>query len=320
MTSIQSHILSDLQTGFGITPIEVTPVCGGYLNKKWKLRTQDNTYLLKLFSPVRYPAEKLNRIERALQRQIYLYEQGVSCPRVYARDGRILNRVGDTDDVLTYMLMSFEEGVMPTPQTVTEPQMTDLGVQCANMHHALSYLHAENDTYYPLEGQQIVRRLADHRAMLNRFPDYPLPPQTDAILSSLDASFFDAQAKQLCHEDFSADNLLFCGDRAVILDFDRGQYSFPLHDVGRALMSLAFDGKCLRMPLVRAFATGYRRHLPLTEDDLCNALRLTFACEFSWWMHPDAENTASPKVSRFVSELRFLIHLWEDIPAIIQGD
>lgn len=317
---ISDKILSDLCAAFRITPVRITPVSGGYLNQKWKLETADGRYLLKHFSPVRYSSAKLYRIEQSLQRQKTLYEQGVPCPRVYDTEGVILRRIPTgTEEHITYMLMSFEDGETATPQTVTEAQMISLGDACARMHQTLATLDPSSDPYYPLLSADIVHRLTAHRLVLNQFPDFHLPPNIDAILSSFDEAFFDAQEKQLCHEDFSADNVLFCHDNAMILDFDRGQYSFPLHDVGRTLLSLAFDGTELRMPLVRAFADGYRRHRTLTNDDLRNALRLTLACEFTWWIHPDYEKSTSPKVSRFVSEMHFLMQNWDKLPKILQG-
>ncbi len=320
MTSIPHAILSDLTAVFGIVPTAVTEVPGGYLNEKWRIDTEDASYLLKRFSPVRYAPAKLDSIEQALQRQKFLYEQGISCPRVFDCDGTVLRRIStEQGESLVYMLMTFEDGITVTPDTVTAAQMTSLGEQCARMHTALSKCDAEKDAHYPLHSADAVRRLTDHRVKLEDFSDYHLPPGTDTILSTLDEPFFDAQAQQLCHEDFSADNLLFAGDRAVILDFDRGQYSYPLHDVGRALLSLAYDGNTLRPPLILAFADGYRRYRILTADDLANALRLTLACEFPWWMHPDCENAASKKVLRFVSEMHFLIRIWDNIPEILKG-
>jgi len=217
------------------------------------------------------------------------------------------------------MVMSYEAGSMPTPDTVSAAQMTSLGEQCGHMHHALSVLDPTTDHHYPLTSADAVCRLAGHMEKLSGFDDYQIPPGLDAILSTLDIRFFDRMPRQLCHEDFSGDNLLFRGNTAVILDFDRGQYSFPLHDVGRALLSLAFDGVQLRLPLVRAFADGYRRYVPLSDDDLADALRITFACEFPWWVHPDYETMDNPKIRRFVNEMYYLIRVWGDLPTIVQG-
>lgn len=327
MTPIQSKVLSDLQDAFGITPLRVTAVSGGYLNKKWKLETADNTYLLKLFSPARYTSAKLDRIETALQYQRMLYNEGISCPRIYDCDGVILRRVPtfvpplpmELDNHMTYMLMSYEAGAMPTPQTITEAQMTALGEQTALMHRALSAIDARDDAHYPLDSATLVMRNAEHLSSIRENPTVPLPPQLDDILSTLDASFYDRQHRQFCHEDLSSDNLLFCEDRPILLDFDRCQYSFPLHDVGRVLLSLAFDGKPLRIPLIKAFADGYRRHNALTDADLANAFRITFACEFTWWIRPDYLLCTEPKIHRFVRELRYLMQIWDTLPSILQG-
>ena len=319
MTQLHKAIREDLLSVFHLTPTSVTPVVGGYLNQKFRLDTRNGRYLLKQFSPERYPTAKLGRIEQALQRQKYLYENGISCPRVYDVDGRILRHICRDNGDITYVLMSFEEGDTASPQTVTPAQMTALGEMCARMHNALSILDPTSDPYYPLDSAAVVHRIREHHTALKFISDFHLPEPIDSIIASLDVPFFDVCAKQLCHEDFSADNLLFDGNSAIILDFDRGQYSYPLHDVGRALLSLAYDEPDMRMSFVNAFAAGYNRHRTLTKHDLAKALRLTFALEFSWWIHPSAMSASSPKVSRFVREMFFLIHNWNQIPDLLQG-
>ena len=284
--------------------------------------TADGTaYLLKLFSAVRYQENKLDRIEAAMQRQKHLYQCGIPCPRVFsASDGSVIRRIPTPLGVdIAYMLMTFEDGCIPTDETVTAAQMTAIGDACARMHNALETLDAAEDHCCPLSSASVVQRLCDHRRSLDSLTDYSPPAGIDPILASLDTAFFDRQKRQLCHEDLSADNLLVSGDGVMILDFDRGQYSFPLHDVGRILLSLAFDSRCLRAPLVKAFRDGYRRHRPLSEQEIADALRITFACEFPWWIHPDYERMTQPKIYRFVHEMYYLIKNWDNIPNIIPG-
>ena len=86
------------------------------------------------------------------------------------------------------------------------------------------------------------------------------------ILEKLPADFFDRLETGIGHEDFTPDNMLFSGNEvSAILDFDRSQYGFRLHDVGRAILSFALkDGK-MDLKKAYAFLEGYGEWMLLEE-------------------------------------------------------
>ena len=102
-----------------------------------------------------------------------------------------------------------------------------------------------------------------------------------SILESLDPAFFDRLPMGLSHEDFTPDNMLFDDNGvAAILDFDRNQYGYLWHDVGRALLSFTLEEGGLAMEKARAFLEGYAQ--AKEAPGLADALRLVWCLEFPW--------------------------------------
>ena len=91
---------------------------------------------------------------------------------------------------------------------------------------------------------------------------------------------------------------------SAILDFDRNQFSFPLHDVGRILLSLAYhDGK-MDAERIAVFRSGMGE---LKDAEIKNAFKLTAMIEIPWWIRPSCFLESRSKVRRFADEMLFLL-------------
>jgi len=318
---MDSVIFEDLRNTFGLEVTGMTAVDGGWLNRKWKVRTQRGDVLVKQFSRKRFGERQLEQIEDALVRQRVAGEAGVPCPAIlHAPDGRPMRFLEDGAGTV-YMVMTFCEGHSETPETVTGEQMRSLGETCGKMHRVFSQLPVTGVKGYPIDSARLIRELRENYSAWMNDP----APSTEyraaaaaqkPILDSLSADFFDRLPKGIAHEDFSPDNILF-NARGVtaVLDFDRSCFSFRYHDIGRALMSLAWDRQTgtLDLPKIRAFTDGYALHMPLSAADLPDILRITWCIEAPWWIRPEFFTECAPKVARFRDELLWLTEHWFDL-------
>lgn len=320
---MNEKIVTDLKESYGITFDQMTPVSGGYLNLKWKIRTETGDLLVKQYSARRFNREKLEKVERALERQILLEKDGVFCPRLIKGGGRIIRHL---DDEISYMVMEFCPGNTETPGTITTARMESLGGACALMHAAFSRLPQPTPKALPGFGGYSLDALWTHfQKGMEECPTDASFAYREAlsalepILKTLAPGFFDAFPMGYAHEDFQPGNILFAGDRvSAIVDFDRNCVSYLWHDIGRAILSFALEGDHLNGEKVRAFARGYSAYLPLTTENIADTLRLTWCIEVPWWIQPGFFLESCDEIpARFRDEILWVARNWDELDSII---
>ena len=301
-------ICRDIQSVFGVRICSFEPVSGGWLNEKWRAETDAGEILIKRYSHERYNRRKLAQIEQALCRQMRVYEAGVPCPRAWRAGETIIRRPSEQID---YVVMDFLPGISAGSENVNLQQMEALGAACARMHEAFRPLPPEGVEGFPLNGQRLIDALCETvRRGREKCPADAPEEYREAMARAgewadkADFSFLNRLERGIAHEDFTPDNMLFSETGfSAILDFDRNRYSFPLHDVGRILLSLALhDGK-IDGERVCAFRRGY---VNLKDKDIYDSFMLTALIEIPWWIQPEYFRESSLKVQRFITEMLFL--------------
>lgn len=104
-----------------------------------------------------FSKEKLQEIEKALQRQVILHRNGVRCPRILLCQGLAI-RQPERDTA--YMVMEFCSGREENPDTITIDQMQSLEDACGFTHQAFSRL-SQSVNGDPVSSGQIVNGIYD---------------------------------------------------------------------------------------------------------------------------------------------------------------
>lgn len=307
---MEPSIRNDLPVAYTLNVLTDEPVDGGWLNRKWKALTDRGTFLVKQFSRTRFGDRQLGDIADALVRQRFAVESGIPCPDVLLTGDQPLRYL---DDGTVYMVMTFCGGHMETPQTVTDSQIQDLGRTLGSLHRIFGILPNDGVKGYPIGSTQMLD------ALCNYCRSIPSDCRFTEIADALSPEWLERLPKGIAHEDFSPDNLLFHADRvSAVLDFDRSCYSFLYHDIGRALMSLAWNDGILRIDKVRAFAEGYSAaNIPLSHGSLADALRLTWCIETPWWIRPEFSGECTPKIARFRDEVLWLTENFRELDHLL---
>lgn len=220
-----SIINHDIGKQYNMSISNVTPVKGGWLNKKWCADIENGKILIKQFSNQRYSNDKIHRlaaIEKTLKNQIAANLGGVKCPRIYMANDKIIQILPNN---IWYMVMDFSTGHMESPDSITEIQMNSLGLECGKMHHFFNIIEieGERDNFDNYSDQFLLklqsRRINAQRAKNEAYNKAVSKHQ--AIIEDIEDNFFDSIPKGLTHSDFAFDNILF-DDSCVtaILDFD----------------------------------------------------------------------------------------------------
>ena len=243
---------------------------------------------------------------------------------------------------------------------------------CGQIHRTFSALPPQGVRGYPLDRKAVLRELWEHyRTQMAEYekaaergshagsPDFSdssaelsaefstesfeeiSPEEIRAlererrILEQLPDDFFDRMETGIGHEDFTPDNMLFSGNEvSAILDFDRSQYGYRLHDVGRAILSFALKGGELDLKKAYAFLEGYGEWMAFggsgrtgtkgtagtsadagrpadwLERTLSDALMITWCLEAPWWVKRGVFAGASVKPARFLEEIVWVGEWW----------
>ena len=317
---MEETLRESLLREYGLRAEEAQPVSGGWLNEKWKIASEGETWLVKRFSAHRYDALKLQRLERALSRQAVLFALGVPCPRILLCQNRPLCFLPDGT---AYMVMAFLPGRTLPPEQVTEEQMASLGEACGRIHRAFDHLEprAYREEEAVWQANPPVALLRRHfAARTAEKMDGAPPAYRQAVRAQLPLlgqdleGLFSGVPCGMAHEDFTSDNVLFLPGRvSAVVDFDRNQFGCRWHDVGRALLSFALEGEHLSKEKVRAFCAGYARHFPFSLADAARALRIAWCIEAPWWVQRACFEADQGKATRFRDEILWVGAHWFEL-------
>jgi homoserine kinase type II len=193
------------------------------------------------------------------------------------------------------------------------------------MHRAFSQLPVRAAKGYPIDSGQLIGSLWENfntrvQAAASGAPAEYLQAvrAQEPILKQLTIEYFDRLPRGLAHEDFTSDNILFDADGvSAIIDFDRNQYSFVWHDIGRAILSFALKDHQLDLGKIHAFLEGYSQYTALTLSDIADALRLSWCIEAPWWIQPDFFRESHGKATRFRDEILWLSEHWFELDVLL---
>lgn len=299
---MNQQIIEDISSFYHLDILSMTPIEGGWLNEKYKLSCRQGDYLLKIFSTKRYSQEGLRKIERAASIQMQ-FQDRLACTKILKTPVRHL------ENNIHYQIMQYVQGVHRQTNTISMDELYSLGKECAKMHQLLMTIPLDK----PIDTTAFYHNLWNYHHQLKGIIDDALYTQQHQILKSFTPAFFNQLTQGYCHEDMAFDNILYHQNKvAAILDFDRCQPSFYLHDIGRIILSNCFNGEALLKDYIDTFLSGYTQILPLNHQDIINALKITWCIETQWWINENyLKNTAS-KPTQFRNELIWLTeHFFE---------
>jgi homoserine kinase type II len=320
------EIANWLKTHYSVQMLSAERVRRGLKNEKWILETNKGRLFAKSYHPGRFkmhdPEFRL-KVENALQLQLLFYKSGGPCPEPLALDGRCMHLL----PCGRYMtVMTCCSGAMVPAGTIGENRMHSLGRAAADMHNVWDSAAMGLETAIPLEepawrlSREEMQRTwevnwAAARDSSKHVQDALRLQKT--IVDSIEEEDFTPLSTGWAHLDLWADNLLFEGDAlAAIVDFDRARYSFPLMDLGRAVLSGTLSKQGFHLDAVVAFAEGYRSMRPLPPGELLKAIKYVWCIESFWWIRPSLESSSVVPV-RFAEEMIQTAERWEQLDIIL---
>lgn len=313
LINTKEEILEDISETclrvYGMEILDCVPIYRGWLNLKWRVRTEQGNYLIKQFNKERFRKYSNEELHFAYTQQERLFRHNVPCPKLSPIDGQYMLESCKGE---RFMIMEFCNGSILQPGTATESQMYHLGKAAGRMHQVL------NDAGIPKKKKpEFIAPSLEHR--INYWQSVLKNAEGKRkhfIISIIEKQMQVTQTIKLedftlhdtgwAHRDLFMDNILFQQDKvSAILDFDRLKYDYPQLDVARAVISGCLSESDLNVSAATAFMEGYKEERKVDGGYLYKALSLLWYMESTWWIEADMDEFKGPPV-RFAAEMVWL--------------
>ncbi|HEX6121687.1 MAG TPA: phosphotransferase [Ktedonobacterales bacterium] len=275
---VDERMLALLQRAWGLpAPARLTPLAHGTNNRMWRVETAHASFVLRVYS--NHTDEARVRFEHAILVGVAAAGLPFAVPAPIAtRDGALYVRVATDGGATLAVLTPFLPGAHPRREDLAQAEAA--GAALGALDLALADLPSPDPSlatswrsYGDLERCHplVPDPLAAIRAL-------PLAEEVRARLiegyQSLMArvpALYASLSMHLCHEDYGPDNMLMEGARVTgVLDFEFCARDVRVMDLTVALSwwPVAQLGSGAEWPIIRAFTTGYARHITLTGAEI----------------------------------------------------
>ncbi|MFJ7972601.1 phosphotransferase [Psychrobacillus sp. NPDC096389] len=317
---IREDIFETITSKFGFNILDFSPIDLGYLNLKWKIKTEKGHFFVKQYNKTRYPEQMIQGLETSLSHQSKLHSKGIPCPELYAYKEKYVIQSSSGEH---FVLMELCEGRNIRPGTANEEQVYSLGKIIGQMH---KMLNSKNTVQLPLHWD-VRSKKSMMKNWHERWKEASSINCTNTlsnlevqrkILESNDIDIFSQCEKGWGHWDLFVDNILFETNRvSAILDFDRMNFIYPEFDISRPILSCCLENEQIHMEKVSAFMQGYREYQKLSNQKLVRSIKLTWWKE-AGWVRP-AKVQHSSTIKRFNEENIWVGENWEDLEGIFSN-
>lgn len=287
---------------------------GGFINRKWQVDIHQNPCIIKELSRKRYSIKRFKEVKKSLVVQSRFSEKYNSAPKLYVFNDDIIQYIDDD----RYILMDYVDGEHKDVYSINESELYDLGRALANLHSMVV------DDIYDFTFEDYYETFENHMTTVNHKSQdmnyLEVVRKIEAVKDQVSPDFLKALKVGFTHSDFSKDNIIFLKNKAQILDFDRGRIGYQLQDVGRAVISYAFDGETIDLMKLEQFISGYASVRTIARDDVVKALTLVWFIEVAWWVRENYfEDQVKNKIKEFRDEITWLTDNILNLDRLLKG-
>ena len=305
-TLLEKRQLAQLAEDYGLGKVQTTDgVVAGSVNTYYRIDTSKGRYLVRI-DEVKSEIE----VKRELDLLLYLRKHSFPCPPLAVdRKGRQYREIGGK----CVSLYKFVDGHHREARRLTLHQIENAGRVLADLHVIGKGYKKGIENRFSFECVAEV-----YQDVRGRLPSYfkKITRTLDEEVGYLEHYLESKLPKGIIHGDLFLDNLLFRGDRVVVVfDFEaasRGKYIF---DLATAVNALCYDGERYDLKRFEALIAGYEslRTLSLAEWDAFpnelrfSALRFTVTRLNDFFLNPvDASQRINKDFREFYDRLSIL--------------
>lgn len=313
---VRDDIFEAITHIFGLSLLDFFEIELGYMNLKWKVKTDIGDLFVKQYNKTRYPDQSIQRVETSLNHQSTLHNKGIPCPKLYSNNEKYILQSSKGE---YFVVMDLCEGRNIRAGTANEEQMYSLGKHTGEMHKILNANTCQTSLHWDVWSKEKMmtnwnERWHEATTLACNETQSNLEIQRK-ILERTDLDIFSECERGWSHWDLFVDNILFNSNSVTaILDFDRMNFVYPEFDISRAILSCCVHHGQIHLDKVSAFVEGYREYHQLTNQKLIRSIKLTWWKEAEWVRATKVQNSSALK--RFREENIWIGNNWADLENI----
>ncbi|WP_079504662.1 phosphotransferase enzyme family protein [Mesobacillus jeotgali] len=310
-TEIREEIFETVSRLFGIEIHDWVQIHLGYKNLKWQIKTDAGDLFVKQYNKHRYPVNRLAGLEKALQIQNRLFQEGLPCPELFSHEGKF---IFNSENGEHFVIMGLNKGFTLPPGSANSSQMYSLGKTIGRMHVLLDRNIAREPLHWDLQPKikmlENWKERWDEAITLDCSSTLKILEAQRRILEENDTDLFAQCEKGWAHWDLFTDNILFYANEvSSILDFDRMNVVYTDFDISRPILSCCIHENQIRLECVSAFVMGYREFKPLSLEKLVRSIKI------NWWKEAEWIRVEKPgdsiPLKRFREENVWIAENWD---------
>lgn len=317
-------IIKECLDKYGLTINSVSELPGGWLNSKYLLQSDSKQLVLKEISSKKFPKDYIQKnIYNTLLLENDLVSINISCPKIFESSDGLMSVFENGE---RFFLMEYMDGEQKDYHSISLIEIENLGVATGKMHQRMSTHDSgilASDFLKLKTPSELEQDLILRRKEITQFTPQQFVDDTDRhlkIIYEVKKSYLIEQLQlQIIHGDYTLDNIIFKDGIPQIIDFELARVNSRLQDVGRILLSTAFDGTTFDLDRIETFAKGYIQHMSLTDDDIVKSLKVVWVNEVDIWIKERYyRNYNPPKVQRFMQEINWITENWFELDNIVK--
>jgi Ser/Thr protein kinase RdoA (MazF antagonist) len=283
--------LQELADAYGIGPVRESRLfTSGFENSNYFIGTDAGKHVLKIYEAAGMSPESI-RFEVSVMD--VSFRAGVKSPEVIRN---VAGSLTTEHQGKIAILMPFVEGENADKQEIPDAIAAEVGEEMGKMDKACAVFRDGSLTRqgYEFDGTNMLML----EPKLEHLPDFIDRGEFRAVFDSFRElkAAFDALPSGIIHNDVVLHNLLVKDGRlAAIIDFSDMAFSPYIQNVAVAMAQLVFTYNW-QPHQAKLFLDAYRRHTPLSPEELSMLYDLTLAryvlaiVEFSYWNHAHGED------------------------------
>lgn len=263
---------------------EPEKIPGGFLHRMYRLRTDAGEYAVKALNPeiLQRPAALRNFLD---SEQIARFSKDAGFPAITALV--INDTVVHNTDGQNYLVFPWIEGVSLASKKITFVHCEKIGSILAELHNinfsSLRLKKISDNKLHDIDWQLLLERGKAQNMEWSGLLQENIDNLYEWCFLVNPVATYLSEHMQISHRDLDAKNVLWSGEKPVIIDWESAGFINPEAELAETAWNWSgYNEMCLDKDKFIAFISSYKSHRDIADADWQKVLQNNFSGKMKW--------------------------------------